>query len=86
MRQAIAIASHAVEGFYDLQLLDIAGNGGLGAVEAALAELIEQLLLRLDAPVLHKLDDFFLTIVFHGSHLPEFILYDLEKAASGQAE
>ena len=49
----------------DAQLLDVAGNGSLRGRETGLVQLSEQLLLRLDAVVCDKLQNFFLAFCLH---------------------
>lgn len=66
----------------DAQLLDVAGNGSLRGRETGLVQLSEQLLLRLDAVVCDKLQNFswrFDFIDVFTSFFNEFSVQDLKK-------
>ena len=53
-----------------VQLLDVPGNGGLGAAYAARLQTSQELLLCLDVFLGNNLKQLLLPFIFHGVHLP----------------
>ena len=61
----IAIAALSGGFLYQMQLLDIPGNGCLGAVEALIRQRLQQLLLGLYIGIGNNLNDLRLSLCFH---------------------
>ena len=60
----VTVFSAACLGFYQPQLLDVAGNGGLRYLEALLAQKAKKLLLRIHRVASDEFQDFFMAPLF----------------------
>ena len=65
LRNAVAIGSKARQLLDNAQLLDIPGNGRLGAAEALIRQRLQQLLLGLYIGIGNDLNDLCLSLCFH---------------------